>query len=106
MQAIACNRKSQLLAQFECVSEDYSGYKEWYAPDEITFQFPNILLEIEMLLFNFDPRIPLLDEVRRLDAAVERVSKTVGDRFTYDNMNQTKHVLEMFLDSLIFRREP
>lgn len=95
-------RVESLMAAFEPINRRYD---EYYAPDSITCQFPDVLLDAQILFFADSPQNPLYVRAMRLNDRIERMNKSIGsgDRYHHGDFEDVRELLSRFLEYLSFR---
>ena len=96
------DRVRSLIGQFEVRKHDSVWGDDYYAPDEITSQYPEILLDVQTLLFCESPQFPLFIQAMSLNERRDRVMNRGGERFSYFDFKDLEKLLLKYLEYRAF----
>lgn len=68
--------------------------------------YRDMLLDIQLLFYCYDPQIPLYAEALALNKRIEDIKNNEEDYARYEDFQELKYVLGKFLDVLAFRQQP
>ncbi len=90
-------RVQSLIGAFE-IRKGTSGWPDYFdAPDEIVSQYPDVLLDVQMLLFSESPQMPLYSKVMKLG---ERLGERTGGN--YCEFISLRDILSKYLEYRTF----
>lgn len=91
------DRVERLLGSFEIERSSSGISDDSYAPDKITNQFPDILLDVQTLLFSDSPLHPLYIRAMELNER-KNITKSRCERFRYSDFATLKDILQRYLE--------
>lgn len=96
------NRTQNLINTFE-IRKGTNGWPDDYvASEEITEQYPDLLLDTQMLLFSDSPNNPLYIEAMKLNERKDLVISRYGDRFNHNDFIRLAKLLSKYIQHLDF----
>lgn len=96
------DRTQSLINAFE-IRKGTSGWPDDYvASEEITEQYPDLLLDIQMLLFSESSSSPLYVEAMKLNERKDLVLHRYGDSFNYNDFVRLAKLLSKYIQHLDF----
>ncbi len=95
-------RLQELINKFE-IHKRPDGWSDYYAASsEITDQYPDILIDVQTLLFCDSPHHPLYVQAMKLNERKDKVLSRYGDRFSYLDFVTLKNILLKYLEYRAF----
>ncbi|MBJ2189110.1 MAG: hypothetical protein JFR41_10860 [Muribaculaceae bacterium] len=99
------SKAKEILARVQTLTEAFeirkgnSGWPDYYvAPKDITGQFSDIVLDVQMLFFSDSPQLPLYFQAMKLNDRVDLVQSRCGDQFNYSDFTNIKELLSKYLE--------
>ena len=90
------NRIKTILDSFEIRKRADGWPNDYFAPDEVTTQFPDLALDVQLLFFSDSPENPLYISAIKLNERIEEVTKRYGDRFGYHDFIYLQGLLSKY----------
>lgn len=98
-------RIQALVDAFEIRKGENGWPDDYEAPYEVLEQFPEIVLDIQTLLFCDSPQHPLYVQAMKLNDRVDIVMSSYGDRFSYSDFEKVKELVSKYIQYLSFLEE-
>ncbi len=96
------DRVRSQLGLFEGREYDSVWGNDYFAPDEVTNQFPDTLLDVQTLFFCDSPQLPLYYQAIKLNERVDWVLNQGGERFSYNDFKNLEKLLLKYLEYRAF----
>lgn len=96
------DRVRSFIELFEVQKNNNGWGDDYFAPDKITYQYPEILLDVQTLFFCESPQFPLYVQSMGLNERKDLVLKRCGDRFSYSDFKNLEKLLLRYLEYRAF----
>lgn len=96
------DRVQSQLGLFETRKGNDGWEDEYFAPNAITFQYPEILLDIQTLFFCESPQHPLYIQAMNLNERKDRVLNQYGDKFSHSDFKILEKLLLRYIEYRAF----
>lgn len=98
-------RIQSLIDAFE-IRKGTSGWPDYYeAKSEIKSQYPDVLTDVQLLLFSDSPEHPLYIQAIKLNDSRNTVMNRYADNFTYSDFIGLRDILLKYIEYRSFLEE-